>query len=168
MLRRLWQRIRPPKLVVWITPELAVGPSFYEWQLHLLAKAGIGSVIDVRSEASDDEGELARRDIHFYHVAVDDFKAPTQEQFRAATKWALDEIAAGRKIYVHCRSGVGRSPCLTCAILMAVGYPLGDAYSAVRRQRPWATLTNGQWEALRQFEGELRSEHAAGRHSPQA
>ena len=80
MLRRLWQRIRPPQLVVWITPELALGPSFHEWQLHLLGKAGIGSVIDVRSEATYDEGALARRDIHFYHVPVDDLKPPTQEQ----------------------------------------------------------------------------------------
>lgn len=160
MLRRLWQRLRPPKLVVWITPELALGSRFHEWQVHLLEKAGIGSVIDVRSEASDDKGTLARRDIHFYHVPVDDLKPPTREQLQGATKWALDEIAAGRKIYVHCRSGIGRSSCLACAILMAIGYPLVDAYGAVRRQRPWATLTNGQWEALRQFEGGFRSQRA--------
>ena len=36
---------------------------------RLLTKAGIGSVLDVRSEASDDEAALARHGLRFFHVA---------------------------------------------------------------------------------------------------
>lgn len=161
MLRRLWERLRPPRLVVWITPELALGPSFPKHQIAILARAGIGSVIDVRSEASDDVEALAKHGLRLYHLPVDDLRPPTQEQLQEATQWALKEIAAGRKIYVHCRSGIGRSPSLACATLMAMGYPLAGAYNAVRRQRPWATLTESQWEALEQFERTLQARRSS-------
>jgi protein-tyrosine phosphatase len=162
MLRRLWRLLRPSLEVAWITPELALGPRFDKRQVGTLARAGIGSVIDVRSEASDDEEALAEHDIRLYHLPVDDRQAPTQTQLEEATKWALKEIAAGRRIYVHCRSGIGRSPSLAIAILMAMGYPLPDAYDAVRRRRAWATLSAGQWEALEQFERSLRARRSAG------
>ena len=162
MLRRLWRLLRPSLDVVWITPELALGPRFQKSEVGALARAGIGSVIDVRSEASDDEQALAGHGIRLLHLPVDDRQAPTQAQLEEATKWALQEIAAGRRIYVHCRSGIGRSPSLTIAILLAMGYPLPDAYDAVRRRRAWATFSGSQWEALETFERSLQARRAAG------
>jgi protein-tyrosine phosphatase len=156
VLRRLWERLRPPKLLVWITPELALGPAPSKRQVRLLAGAGINSVLDVRSEAADDEAELAAHGLRFLHLPIDDFRAPSQEQLSEATAWTLAELAAGRKVYVHCRSGIGRSPCVACAVLMAMGYTLPDAYAAVRRERPWATLSETQQAALAEFEARLR------------
>ena len=83
MLRQLWERLRPPRLLVWITPELALGPAPSNDRLRLLTKAGIDSVLDVRSEASDDEAELAKYGLHFLRLPVDDFRAPSQEQLTA-------------------------------------------------------------------------------------
>jgi protein-tyrosine phosphatase len=160
MLRRLWERVRPPKLMVWITPELALGPAPSKDRIRLLAKAGIGSVLDVRGEASDDEAEVAKYGLHFLHLPVDDFRAPSQEQLRAAADWTLVEFAAGRKVYLHCRSGIGRSPCVACGVLMAIGYSLSDAYTAVRRERPWATLSESQKAALEEFAAALRQRRA--------
>lgn len=162
MLRELWERLRPPKLLAWITPELALGPALPKHRIRLLAKAGIGSVLDVRSEASDDEAALAEHGLRFFHLSVDDRRAPSQEQLSAATDWTLAEIAAGRKVYVHCRSGIGRSPSVACAVLMAIGYPLPDAYNTVRHERPWATLSETQQAALKEFESRLRKRRDAG------
>jgi protein-tyrosine phosphatase len=153
--RRLWRVLRPPT-IVWITPELALGPSFHKRQVRTLARAGIGSVIDLRSEASDDEDLLARRGLHLYRVPVGDGGAPTEAQLDEVTRWALREIAAGRKVYVHCQSGIGRSPAVAAAILVAMGHSLSDAYNAVRRRRPWASLSSVQCEALEQFERSVR------------
>jgi protein-tyrosine phosphatase len=156
MFRQIWERLRPPKPLVWITPELALGPALSTDRFRRLTKAGVGSVLDVRSETSDDEAALARNGLHFFRIAVDDHEAPSQEQLVAATDWTLAEIAAGRKVYVHCRSGIGRSPCVACAVLMAIGYPLSDAYRTVRHQRPWATLSETQQAALEEFERRLQ------------
>ena len=147
--------------LVWITPELALGPALPCEQLRRLTKAGIGSVLDVRSEACDDEGELSRRGLRFFHVPVDDFQAPSQEQLEAATNWTLAEIGAGRKVYLHCRSGIGRSPSVACAVLMAIGYPLQEAYRTVRRERPRATFSGAQQAALEEFERRLQERRAA-------
>jgi protein-tyrosine phosphatase len=157
MLRRLWELIRPPRFVVWITPDLALGPRFPAHRISLLARNGIGSVIDVRSEDADDEAALAAEGLHLLHLPVDDFRPPTQEQFVAATEWALAEMAAGRKVYVHCRSGIGRSPSIVSAILMTIGYPLSDAVRMVRKQRPWMTLTDSQQQALKEFDRSLKA-----------
>jgi protein-tyrosine phosphatase len=157
MLRRLWERLRPPRLLVWITPDLAIGPAVSKKRFHLLSKAGIGSVIDARSEASDDESELARHGLRFLHLPVDDYRAPSQEQLETAAEWTLTQFAEGRKVYLHCRSGIGRSPSIACAILMAIGYSLSDAFRAVRRVRPWATLSESQRAALEKFETSRRS-----------
>ena len=164
MLRQLWERLRPPRLLVWITPELALGPALSKDRLRLLTRAGIGSVLDIRSEASDDEAELARHGLHFLHLPVDDRHAPSQEQLTSAAGWTLAEFAAGRKVYLHCRSGIGRSPCVACAILMAIGYSLSDAYAAVRRERPWATLSESQQGALEEFEAGLQRQRSAAAH----
>jgi len=161
MLRGLWERVRPPRLMVWITPELALGPAPSKDRIRLLAKAGIESVLDVRGEASDDEAELAKHGLRFLHLPVDDFRAPSQEQLAAAVEWTLAEFAAGRKVYLHCRSGIGRSPCVACAVLMAIGYSLPGAYTAVRRERPWATLSESQQAALAEFDASLRQRSSA-------
>ena len=155
MLRRIGQALRPLR-IVWITPELALGPRFQKNRVGALARAGIGSVVDLRSEARDDEAALSQHGLHFYHLPIEDRAAPTQAQLKKATKWVLGEIAAGRKVYVHCQSGIGRSPCLATAILVAMGYSLSDAYNAVRRQRPWASLSSAQRRALERFEHSLR------------
>ena len=83
MLHQLWERLRPPRLLVWITPELALGPAPSKDRIRLLTKAGIGSVLDVRSEASDDEAELAKYGLRFLHLPIGDFHAPSQEQLTA-------------------------------------------------------------------------------------
>ncbi|MGA2286186.1 MAG: dual specificity protein phosphatase, partial [Dehalococcoidia bacterium] len=136
------------------------GPALPPGRLRVLTKAGIGSVVDVRSEASDEESALARHNLAFLHVAVDDREAPSQDQLDAATNWTLAEIAAGRKVYIHCRSGIGRSPSIACAVLVAIGYPLADAYQIIRRQRPWAAFSESQRAALEEFERRRREQAA--------
>jgi protein-tyrosine phosphatase len=137
---------------VWITPELALGPAFGKGGVAALRRAGVGAVIEVRSDAYDDEAALARQGIALRRLRVRDKHPPTQRQLEATTRWALKEMAAGRKVYVHCRSGLGRSPCVTNAILVAMGYPLSEAYAVVRARRPWLNLSPGQREALERFE----------------
>jgi protein-tyrosine phosphatase len=152
MFRRLWDQLRPPRLLIWITPDLAIGPAIPGNRLHLLTNAGIGSVMDIREEASDDPVALERRGLHFLHLPVKDHGAPTQAQLRQATKWTLSEFATERKVYIHCRGGIGRSPCIATAVLTAIGYPLTDAYAAVRKERPWAVLSESQLKALQRFQ----------------
>jgi protein-tyrosine phosphatase len=115
----------------------------------------VTSVLDLRKEAKDDEDLLARRGIRLCHVPMADRAPPTQRQLKRAVEWVMGELAADGKVYIHCQSGVGRSVCVACAVLVRMGYGLPQAYEAVRRKRPEAVISGEQVEALRRYADSL-------------
>ena len=141
--------------VAWITPSLAQGSRFTRAQVGGLARSGITSVLDVREEARDDEALLAQYGLRLCHVPMTDRAPPTQSQLKRAVKWVMGELADDRKVYIHCQSGVGRSVCVACAVLVRMGYGLPQAYEAVRRKRPEAVISEKQVEALRRYADSL-------------
>lgn len=120
-----------------------------------MARSGVDSVLDVRKEAHDDEDVLARHGLRLFHVPMVDRAPPTQKQLKQAVDWVMGELAQDRKVYVHCQSGVGRSVCVACAVLLRMGYSLPDAYDAVRRKRPEAVVSDKQIESLRRYAASL-------------
>ena len=68
--------------ISWITESLAVGGSYRARDIRKLAEMGVGAVIDVREEASDDEGALARHGIVLLRLPVADRYALSMEQLR--------------------------------------------------------------------------------------
>jgi len=159
MTRRLpWPGSRPT--LAWITPSLAQGPRFTRSQVSALARSGVTSVLDVREEARDDEALLAQCGLHLCHVPMTDRAPPTQEQLKRAVEWVMGELADDRKVFIHCQSGVGRSVCVACAVLMRMGYSLPQAYEAVRRKRPEAVVSEEQVEALRLYAESLSTRPA--------
>jgi protein-tyrosine phosphatase len=146
--------------IAWITPSLAQGSRFTRAQVGALARAGVTSVLDLRKEAKDDEDLLARYSIRLCHVPMTDRAPPTQRQLKRAVEWVMRELAADRKVYIHCQSGVGRSVCVACAVLVRMGYGLPQAYEAVRRKRPEAVISGEQVEALRRYADSLSARPA--------
>jgi protein-tyrosine phosphatase len=151
---RLTRRLPRPAgraKIVWITPSLAQGPRFTASQVGALARTGVNSVLDVRREARDDEEVLARHGLGLRHVPMTDRAPPTQKQLKQAVDWVMGELAQDRKVYVHCQSGVGRSVCVACAVLLRMGFSLPEAYDAVRRKRPEAVVSDKQIESLQRY-----------------
>ncbi len=156
----LWRRLPRPgsqPTLAWITPSLAQGPRFTRAQVAGLARSGVSSVLDVRKEASDDGDLLAAHGIHFYHVPMVDLAPPTLRQLRRAVDWVMKELANDRKVFIHCQSGVGRSVCVACAVLVRMGYDLSQAYEEVHRKRPEAVVSERQLRALRRYADSLSS-----------
>jgi protein-tyrosine phosphatase len=141
--------------LAWITPSLAQGPRFTRAQVSALARSGVTSVLDVRKEARDDEALLGQHGLRSCHVPMTDREPPTQRQLKRAVEWVMGELADDRKVFIHCHSGVGRSVCVACAVLVRMGYSLPQAYEAVRRKRPEAVISDEQVEALRRYADSL-------------
>lgn len=89
------------------------------------------------------------------HLSVEDGQAPTSAQLVEGTGWVLEEIAAGRRVLICCRAGSGRGVTLGCAVLLAVGYPVGRTLPLIARQRPVANPTDAQIAALHACEARL-------------
>ncbi|KAK1647460.1 hypothetical protein QYE76_065265 [Lolium multiflorum] len=70
-------------------------------------------------------------------LATWDTRAPSLSQIEFAARWACDKRAQGKPVYVHCAFGHGRSACVMCAILVAMGIAetWKDAENIIRGRR---------------------------------
>lgn len=70
-------------------------------------------------------------------VATWDTRAPAPYQIEFAARWACEKRAKGKPVYVHCAFGHGRSACVMCAILVALGIAENwkEAENIIRERR---------------------------------
>ncbi len=142
---------QPPADLVWITPQLAQSGQFASWQAPALARLGIGAVLDLRAEAGHRLPSLSKAGLHYFHLPVPDLEAPTEEGLHDAAEWVLQELGDDRNVLVHCRLGLGRSVTVVVAVLVRMGYPLGEAVTLVRRRRPNTDLSDAQLTVLQRY-----------------
>jgi protein tyrosine/serine phosphatase len=109
----------------WVEAWLARGaeptPAGFKW----LRDAAVKTVVNLRAE-DDTEAPLdATLGLAHVQVAVNDNAAPTLQQ---ALDWlALCATSANRPIFVHCRSGHGRTSTFCILVRLAQGIALDDA-----------------------------------------
>jgi protein-tyrosine phosphatase len=134
--------------LAWLTPELAVGSAPLASQWNDLFEAGIGAVLEIRSEGHDDVTVLEARNIPYRHEKVVDHGAPTLRELYDMVTWVRGQMEERRRVLVHCRLGLGRSAMVACATLIALGFPINVAYSMLRQVRPNVQLSPQQINAL--------------------
>ncbi len=74
---------------------------------------------------------------------------------RRGTLAALEAIAGGGKVFVHCAAGVHRSVAQAAAILIAQGHGMPEAMTLIKAQRPAADPDS--WYIRRRIEKFSRS-----------
>jgi protein-tyrosine phosphatase len=139
---------RPTLDLSWLTPDLALGSAPLSSQWDALFAAGVGAVLEIRSEGQDDTAVLEARGIPYRREEVVDHGAPTLSELYAIVQWVRGQMEERRKVLVHCRLGLGRSAMVACATLIALGFPLDVAYSMLRKVRPNVQLSSKQVNAL--------------------
>jgi predicted protein tyrosine phosphatase len=131
----------------WITPHLAVGAAFPARAVPTLAQAGLRAVIDLRSEAHDDPGLLARNGLAFLHLPVDDLLAVRPAQLDQGVAFTQAHLDRGEPVLIHCREGIGRSVTLMLAVLVAQGLEPLTAMTRIKDRRHYASPSPAQFEA---------------------
>jgi protein-tyrosine phosphatase len=131
----------------WITPHLAVGAAFPARAVPALAQAGLKAVIDLRSEAHDDPGLLARNGLAFLHLPVDDLLAVRPAQLDQGVAFTQAHLDRGEPVLIHCREGIGRSVTLMLAVLVAQGLEPLTAMTRIKDRRRYASPSPAQFEA---------------------
>lgn len=154
----------------WINHNLAIGsaPSEARDFAHL-ARRGIRAVVDLREEAGDDPALIGQYGMDFLRMLIADGTAPDVQDMRQIVEWVANRIAEGKKVYIHCQAGVGRSPTVAAAYLIYrsasptaspgagpdAGQPgvltVPQALHEVSDQRPDAQPNDAQIQALRRF-----------------
>lgn len=141
---------RNEEILNWVTKDVVLGARMDVVGYDRLTRYGIGAVLSLQGEAEDDVAKLRERGIDYRRISVTDYTAPSQEQLREAVAWIDAEIAAGRRVYVHCRGGIGRSANVVAAWLMrANGWDDARAWEFLTARRPIVKQTDSQRAGLR-------------------
>ncbi len=136
-----------------VTPQLYVGPQFNAAGKRALERAGVTAVVNLRTEFDDAAHGLAFP--HYCYLPTVDDDSPSAAHFQRGVDFIQTQIAAGGKVYIHCKAGVGRAPTLAAAFLIAQGDSLDAAIARIKQTRPFITITPPQMTALRAYAGEI-------------
>jgi len=96
---------------------------------ELREETGITAVVNLRSEHQDVFDRPFP--IAYLWLPVTDFTAPEPDQLLMAARFIDTAVAAGRRVLVHCRLGVGRSPTVVAAWLVFTGLAPAEAIRQV-------------------------------------
>jgi ADP-ribosyl-[dinitrogen reductase] hydrolase len=84
---------------------------------------------------------VERRGLEWHHLPIPDKRAPGDDfetSWVAAGARLRAHVAAGRKVFVHCRGGLGRSGTVVARLLIELGEEPRIALERVRRVQPSA------------------------------
>ena len=134
----------------WVTPHLAVGARFeMDEAAELARRQGIDRVVDLRSECCDDEEVLRGHGIVLLRLPTDDRCAVSQEMLDEGVAWVEAQLGAGRRVFIHCEHGIGRSALLALCVLVFGGHDPLEALGLVKQSRRKASPSPEQLEAFR-------------------
>lgn len=141
----------------WVTDHLAVGGRIRPEDIKAVSKVGITSVVDTRSEFSDDKDALAQEHIDLLYLPTPDTYPLTVEQLMEGAQWTNEKISNGGRVLIHCEHGIGRSVLLTCATLIYGGMNASDALRLVQTKRWQAAPNQRQVARLKDFEAAFQT-----------
>lgn len=137
--------------LTWITDHLCVGhaPMSYG-ELESIRDQGVDCIVNLCGEYCD--LHRLQRDFGFevYYLPVLDNEAPSLQDVEKALQWLDEAIYSGKKAFVHCRLGIGRTGTFVTAYLLRRGYSMKLAKQKLMESRSEFTSFN-QWWFLRRF-----------------
>ena len=133
-----------------------------EADLTLLASNGATDLVTLIGE--DERGKLGvgalprlagENGLSWREFPITDRTAPAsgrQAEFDQLLDELLTDLAAGRRVTIHCQAGLGRTGLLAAGLLVQSGIGPDDAIARVRSARPGSIETSGQEDFIRKIE----------------
>jgi hypothetical protein len=129
----------------WITPRLLLGGFLYPSDVAALAGEGVGAVVNVSRELIEPRRSIEAAGLAYLQVPCWDGRVPALDDAHRGVRFIAAQVAEGRKVYVHCASGVGRSVSLALCYLCAhEGAAVDEALAAIAKVRPRVSLSRVQ------------------------
>ena len=134
-----------------VTEDLYVGGRLSTDDWYILASLNITVNINLQAEAADRFSGTAP-EVYLW-LPTPDFYGPSTETLSVGTRFIHMMHQLGRRVYVHCFSGVGRAPALVIAYLVAKGATIDEAVALVHARHPRTRLSPAQVRLLHEFAG---------------
>lgn len=117
------------------------------WQeLH---DEGFTVVVNLQAESQDRFGDMPP-DAYLW-LPVVDFHDPTPEQMLLGARFINAAVKAGKKVVLHCKMGIGRSPMLAAAYLVTTGMGVEEALEQVKKSQLFFRPAGLQRARLEEF-----------------
>ena len=146
----------------WITADLAVGGSFpTERADHLAQALGIRAVVDLRTEACDDEAVLFQHGLTFLRLPTEDNCAVSQPMLRDGVAFASRHLDRGERVLIHCEHGIGRSATLALCVLVSREMEPLAALELAKSRRSLVSPSPAQYEAWAKWLRDWKGAHQA-------
>ena len=134
--------------LTWLTDHLAVGGSFPIEQAETLARVhGVRAVVDLRTEACDDEAVLRRHRLGFLHLPTDDLCGVSPAMLHKGVEFVNRHLDRGERVLVHCQHGIGRSATLALCVLVSRRMAPLDALELAKSRRSLVSPSPAQYQA---------------------
>lgn len=137
-----------------ITEQIYIGSDLCQGMvcpIHGPEFEALGILVEINLSVEKKETPPDGIDVYAW-IPVPDGYAPSQEQMDMGTALIDAAVKGGKKVYVHCSNGHGRSPTLVAAYLIRYqGKSLDEATQFVKNKRPEVHIEDTQMEALRKF-----------------
>ena len=128
-----------------IDEQVLLGGALMFDDLERLRRQGVGAVVNLCAERPDNPRRLGRAQMDYLWLPVADTQAPTVDQIVQGLAWLEQCLRTGRKVYIHCAAGMGRSvTLLACWYLYTGSMSVPQVLAFVKRRRPQASLTRRQ------------------------
>ncbi|MFM7064524.1 MAG: dual specificity protein phosphatase family protein [Actinomycetes bacterium] len=121
-----------------VTGDLHADPDAALEQLAGWVADGAGGIVDCRVEWTDANLVAAHYpELDYLHVGVDDHGGRQPDSwFDQGVDGALEVLGRGDQVVVHCHMGINRGPSMAFAVLLCLGWQVGDALVALQQARP--------------------------------
>jgi predicted protein tyrosine phosphatase len=142
-----------------ITSQLHISGQHQGRGWKTLSKRGITAMVNMRTEFDDQAAGIAPP--RYMHLKIIDNTPPTLEHLQAGSDFIAQEIKQGGKVYIHCAAGVGRAPTMAAAYLVSTGRSPAEAWTQIRKVRPFIRPTPAQIAQVDAFAEKVRAQSAA-------
>ncbi|WP_147822503.1 protein-tyrosine phosphatase family protein [Salidesulfovibrio onnuriiensis] len=137
--------------VTWVTDQLAVGPApASKAAMQRLHKEGITGIINLCREFLDLHEIEEKEGFEVYYLPITDEEAPDLVELEKALAWLDEALYLGKKVYIHCRFGMGRTGTVLNAYLLrrGLGHKLANRRLKKLRSKP---ANFAQWRTIRKY-----------------
>jgi atypical dual specificity phosphatase len=148
---RILRRLTRRRWWDWVDDSLLLGALPSAAHVDELQAAGIGAVINTCQETCGPVAQYQRSGIEQLHLPTVDFTPPRIEDIRRAVGFIHQQIGLGRKVYVHCKAGRGRSATVVMCYLISKGLTPEAAQALLKAKRPHVLSRLAERPVVRQF-----------------